>query len=433
MSVKGVGNVGSVAELQKAGPRGLDLGARLEGLFGSTKLPAIQPPKVSSPSGFGDALSKLTGRLLGVDGPHGQQKADGTAALARLNAPFPNDVLAAATKNWKQGIPVRSPEERAKLNAEFAKAITDVQTTFAKKEDRDVERGQHAKSPFAVPNARFEVRPDLPKELQFGAFTAGADHRTLIRFSNAPSSVGSDGESARRGIALRFTDDKGHSQDLLLTTGSPAFLAKDGVAAVTAAKAEASGAAGLAEMAKKLGPKDAAKLIYAARTTDSKDESLAAATYFSRVPYQMGDYAVKFRLVPVAKDATLKGPKGDNQLTTDMQNRLKVGDVEYVLEAQFNRNPADMADARIDWDSPYVAIGKITIPQQDVSTETAKKGIATMDDLSFKPWNRWSDDDDRVMRPLGDVNEARKAVYEASSANRGSGPANNHRCPMGYG
>ena len=56
-----------------------------------------------------------------------------------------------------------------------------------------------------------------------------------------------------------------------------------------------------------------------------------------------------------------------------------------------------------------------------------------MDSLSFKPWNRWSDDDDRVMKPLGDVNEARKAVYEASSQNRGSGGINDHRCPMGYG
>lgn len=219
----------------------------------------------------------------------------------------------------------------------------------------------------------------------------------------------------------------------MLTTGSPAFLAKDGVAAVTAAKAEASGAAGLAEMAKKLGPKDAAKLIYAARTTDAKDESLSASTYFSRVPYQLGDYAVKFRLVPVAKDASIKGPKGENQLRSDMQARLKEGDVEYVLEAQFNRNSSDMADARIDWDSPYVALGKVVIPQQDLSNDTVQKGIDTMDGLSFKPWNRWSDDDDRVMRPLGDVNEARKAVYEASSTNRGSGGVNDHRCPMGYG
>jgi hypothetical protein len=284
-----------------------------------------------------------------------------------------------------------------------------------------------------VPNARFEVRPDLPKELQFGPFAPGADWRTMIRFSNAPSSVGGDDDTARRGIAMRFTDDKGHSQDLLLTTGSPAFLAKDGVAAVTAAKAEASGALGLAELTRKLGPKDAAQLIYQARTTAEKDVSLAGSTYFSRVPYQLGDYAVKFRLVPVSKDLGIKGPKGDNQLRTDMQNRLKDGDVEYVLEAQFNRNPSDMADARIDWDSPYVAMGKIVIPQQDLSNETVQKGVDTMDDLSFKPWNRWSDDDDRVMKPLGDVNEARKAVYEASSQNRGSGGVKDHLCPMGYG
>jgi len=427
-----VGAVQNVAEVHKAQGKPLELGDRIGALFGGAKTPSVSVPSAPK-GGLGDALGKLTQRLLGLEGPRGPQHVDGAGAVARLNAPFPTDILAGASKNWQSGIPVRTPEERAKLNAEMAKAITDVQTAFAKKENRELERGQHAKAPFAVPNARFEVRPDLPKELQVGPFQPGADWRTLIRFSNAPSSVQGDDDSARRGIALRFTDDQGKAQDLLLTTGTPQFLAKDGVAAVTAAKAEASGALGLAELTKKLGPKDAAQLIYQARSTGEKDVSLAGSTYFSRVPFQMGDYAVKFRLVPVTQDRGIKGPKGDDQLQTDMQNRLKVGDVEYILEAQFNRNPADMADARIDWDSPYVALGKITIPQQDLSSETVKKGVETMDGLSFKPWNRWDNDDDRVMKPLGDVNEARKAVYEASSQNRGSGGLNDKRCPMGYG
>jgi hypothetical protein len=231
---------------------------------------------------------------------------------------------------------------------------------------------------------------------------------------------------------MRFTDDQGHAQDLLMTTGSAAFLAKDGPAAVAAAKAEIKGAAGLADLAKALGPIDAAKLIHAATTTDAKDESLAASTFFSRVPYQLGDYAVKFRLVPLESDGKIQGAKGKDQLQTDAQARLKKGDITYVLEAQFNRNPKDMGDARIDWDSPYVAMGKITIPQQDLSTEQSQKNIQGMDDLSFKPWNRWDDGDDRVMKPLGDVNEARKAVYEASSETRGSGGVKNKLCPMGF-
>jgi hypothetical protein len=220
---------------------------------------------------------------------------------------------------------------------------------------------------------------------------------------------------------------------MLMTTGSPAFLAKDGVAAVTAAKAEASGALGLLDMAHKLGPKDTAKLVFAAKTTTGKDESLAASTFFSRVPYQLGDYAVKFRLVPLDKDAALKGGKGEGELTHDAQARLKSGDITYVLQAQFNRNPSDMGDARIDWDSPYVSLGKMVIPKQDVSDATESKGIDEFNGLSFKPWNRWDDSDDRAMKPLGDVNEARKAVYEASSHNRGSGGVNDHRCPLGYG
>ena len=125
--------------------------------------------------------------------------------------------------------------------------------------------------------------------------------------------------------------------------------------------------------------------------------------------------------------------KSDNQLSTDAQQRLKVGDITYVLEAQFNKKPSDMGDARIDWDSPYVAVGRIVIPQQAPSAEAKKKTTEDVEKLSFKPWNRWDENDDRSMKPLGDVNEARKAVYKASSEARGSGGVNNHKCPMGYG
>ena len=77
-------------------------------------------------------------------------------------------------------------------------------------------------------------------------------------------------------------------------------------------------------------------------------------------------------------------------------------------------------------------LGKIVIPQQAPTDAQMKAMIDDVDDLSFKPWNRWDPNDDRAMKPLGDVNEARKAVYEASSTNRGSG-VQNMRCPMGYG
>lgn len=424
----GVSSVGPAS----AAPRGLDLGGRIQNLFGKIDLPKV-PAQGLSGGGFKKLVDGAINNLLGVEGPAGEQRVDGRPALARLKEPFPTELLTRASKDWKSGIPVRSPAERAKLDAEMAKAIRGVQASFAAKEGRGIERGQHAKNILSVTDGKLQVRGDLPPELQFGPFKAGGELRTIARFSNAPSSVAGDDESARRGVAFRFTDDKGHSQDLLLTTGSPGFLAKDGVAAVAAATAETQGARGLAGLTQQLGVGDTAKLIHAARSTASKDQSIAAATFFSRVPYQLGDYAVKFRLVPVTADGAIKGPKGVDQLLTDAQERLKVGDITYVLEAQFNRKPSDMADARIDWDSPYVPLGKIVIPQQNPSAEATKKTMEDVDNLSFKPWNRWDPDDDRSMKPLGDVNEARKAVYEASSENRGSGGVQNRRCPMGHG
>jgi hypothetical protein len=81
--------------------------------------------------------------------------------------------------------------------------------------------------------------------------------------------------------------------------------------------------------------------------------------------------------------------------------------------------------------SPSVALGKVVIPRQDLNDETVKKGVDTMDGLSFKPCNRWDERQRRSGADAGDVNDARKAVYEASSKNRGSGGVNDHRCPIG--
>ena len=425
--------VGSVAAPPLAA-KGLDLGGRISSLFHGVDLPQVPAQGLSS-GGLKKLVDQTINHILGVQGPAGEQRVDGRPELTKLNQPFPAELLSKASKDWKSGIPVRSPAERAKLDLEMANAIRGVQASFATREGRPVERGQHAKNILSVTNGKLEVRKDLPADLQFGPFKAGGELRTIARFSNAPSSVSGDDQTARRGVALRFTDDKGHSQDLLLTTGTPGFLAKDGVAAVAAAKAEASGAVGLTGLTQEIGVGDTAKLIHAARSTGSKDESIAASTFFSRVPYQLGDYAVKFRLVPVTpeSDGGIKGAHGEHQLTTDAQQRLKVGNIEYVLEAQFNRKPSDMADARIDWDSPYVPLGKIVIPQQSPSNETLQKNIEDVDKLSFQPWNRWDPKDDRSMLPLGDVNDARKAVYKASAENRGSGGLQNLRCPMGYG
>jgi len=411
----------------------LDFGARVHDAFRGADLPGLPLAPRLGADGIQHLAEAAAYRLLGVPGPPGERRVAGGPALARLNAPFPTEILAQASTEWERGIPKRSAMERAALNGDMEHTIRVVQSTFAEKGDGQIRRGQHAKGVLAVTNAQLSVKADLPKELQVGPFQAGASLRTLIRFSNAPSSVQADGASQRRGIALRFTDDKGHSQDLLMTTGSPAFLAKDGPAAVAAAKAEASGALGLAGLVGHSGLGDTARLLLAAKTTENHDQSLASATFFSRVPYQLGDYAAKFRLVPVETDGAIRGGGGPDQLTSDATARLSKGDVVYVLEAQFNRNPADMADARVDWDSAYVPLGKVVIPRQDLSNGGAQKAIETMDGLSFSPWNRWDDKDDRAMRPVGDVNEARKAIYTASSENRGSGGVNNHKCPMGYG
>ena len=55
----------------------------------------------------------------------------------------------------------------------------------------------------------------------------------------------------------------------------------------------------------------------------------------------------------------------------------------------------------------------LTIPRGDISTVDALAQARIIDTMAFNPWNTTDE-----FRPLGNLNRARKAVYDASSAHR---------------
>ncbi|MGH7695477.1 MAG: hypothetical protein ACRENH_10870 [Gemmatimonadaceae bacterium] len=112
--------------------------------------------------------------------------------------------------------------------------------------------------------------------------------------------------------------------------------------------------------------------------------------------------------------------KGRDYLHNEMTRRLASGDVAFDLAAQLfvdeQRTPIE--DGSVEWlesVSTPVPLGRLTLPQQDLTSEESRAQAALIDRLALTPWNVVGD-----MRPLGSLNRARKAVYLASAQARGA-------------
>lgn len=82
-----------------------------------------------------------------------------------------------------------------------------------------------------------------------------------------------------------------------------------------------------------------------------------------------------------------------------------------------------MEDAR-QGDGPWVPIGQLRFPQQPVDEARDRRLYDELETRRFSPFQRWDDGDDRALLPVGSVNWARQAVYDASARLRGAvGPA----------
>ena len=80
----------------------------------------------------------------------------------------------------------------------------------------------------------------------------------------------------------------------------------------------------------------------------------------------------------------------------------------YVDEAT-----TPIEDGTVEWkesDAPFETIAQLVIPQQDLRTAAAQEAEALVDNLEFNPWNTTD-----AFRPLGNLNRARRIVYQASA------------------
>jgi hypothetical protein len=138
--------------------------------------------------------------------------------------------------------------------------------------------------------------------------------------------------------------------------------------------------------------------------------------YWSTTPYRLGPHAVKWSAFPTeASPHQASSPNSGDKLRKVMSRQLQERVFSFDFAAQLQTDPESMPieDPRREWDeqrSPWRKLATLKLP---VQTPDTPERMEFCEHLSFNPWRCLPEH-----RPLGGVNRARKAIYEALAARR---------------
>ena len=259
-------------------------------------------------------------------------------------------------------------------------------------------------------HADFIVSADIPEALRVGIFAAPRSYRAFIRFANASSA--SDREKDVRGMSISIDDARGEN----LTPGVTAqdFILNSHTVMVSPDTRsfmgflEANEAGGLRRILYIASHPKVARIGLAARQQPSSHLDIP---YWSTTPYLFGPgRAVKYQARPSSgRTSPTPSPLTDTYLADALRTRLTTGEASFDFLVQFQvdavRTPIE--DATVEWkdtDAPWVPLARIRIPPQQV----APPGTGSCEDVVFNPWHCLADH-----RPLGNMNRARRAIYQA--------------------
>jgi catalase len=319
----------------------------------------------------------------------------------------------------------KSAEEKL-ITQRFAPEINRIQKDIQRIEGAQrIKRAQHGKMLAGTKNAEFQVLPDIPDDLRIGLFQPGKSYPAHARFSNASSIEQPDSARDLRGVAIRVKPDVGSDHDFLMTN-APYSHARDSKQFMIIASAASRvgrpamlwrlGAwrtlAALVRLVRRLGLKEALRVLRTVRQQTSRPvASLATESYWSRAAFAFGPVAVKFKLEPATKDDSSQTQQCTD-LRAELLARLRQGGLifDFKVQRYVDEDRTPIEDGTVEWkeeDAPFVTIARLVIPSQELNQADELE----VDSTAFNPWNTSSEE----FRPLGSMNRARQAVYEASA------------------
>jgi hypothetical protein len=351
------------------------------------------------------------------------------SAEQKSNRPNLSEVQFAAMStpgtDWKETVPA----DEAQKFERYAEILRDLQRKNANGSAPN--RALHAKGNLGL-TAEFTVLPDLPEHARVALFGKAATYRAYVRYSNGSGKQQPDRTGDVRGIAIKLLGVEGKklipgmenalTQDFLLihTSHTPVKNADEFVALVQGVSALPLGLFGFMG---KVGVGRAFQILgQANKGIGVRMASVATTPYFSAVPIQFGNYAIHYALKPTASaSADAKVGDGRDYLGDELITRVRQGPVSYDFQVQFyvDAQKTPIEDSSVEWkeqDSPFVTVGRLTIPQQDPTSEKGKKVSAFVEKLSFDPWHALTQ-----FKPLGNMMRARNHAYRLSTQERKAG------------
>ena len=302
-----------------------------------------------------------------------------------------------------------------------ARFIEFMKSASKKKPDGTIQRFNQGRHSGCV-HAEFTVPDSLPPHLRVGLFAAPRTCSAWIRFANASSQ--SDRDKDVRGMAIKVFNAGGQNltpgattHDFVLNS-HPIMVAADTRQFLYLLKAMEAG--GFQRVRYFLThPKSA---LVGARARQQPGCHLDIP-YWSATPYLFGaGRAVKYYVKPSSGTASQRPSSlTDTYLHDALRSRLADGEAsfDFFVQFQVDERRTPIEDAMVEWtesDAPYVRVARIRIPSQDIdAAETMQKCEA----VGFNPWNCLSEH-----RPLGNMNRARREIYEAMAAFRKLGIRN---------
>lgn len=294
--------------------------------------------------------------------------------------------------------------------------------------DDKMRRAFHAKKHACV-QGDFEVLADIPSDLRVGpVFSAAQRFPTWVRFSNGTILMGADEDSIVQGLALKLMGVEGEkvlpggnatatTQDFLMIN-LPATPTTNANEFVEFAQAQFDGTLALGAYML-THPRVALRAL---DLTGGKDVvSVRHEDFWAGGAYRLGERAMKYSAAPCQGVSAPLGASGDDYLRADLSNALANADVcyDFFIQVQVDPIKQSIEDSSSVWsptEAPAVHVARLTIPQGNLESEQALAAEAACDEFGFSPWHSATE-----YRPLGNVNRARRAAYDASQSQRGSG------------
>ncbi|MBL8950574.1 MAG: hypothetical protein JNK82_07355 [Myxococcaceae bacterium] len=322
------------------------------------------------------------------------------------------------SKEWKE---VVSDGEDARFLG-YAEYLQGLQRARAQKG-----RALHLKQNLAL-KGELVIDPDLPEPARHGLGARPGRYGVWVRLSNGSGASQPDPKGDLRGFALKVIGVDGkkvipgmesaRTQDLLFIN-HPITAMRNTDEFLAIVKGMQTPALLLPRLIGAVGFFRALAILKAAvKDLGFKMTSVATTDYFTAAPISWGPYAVKVKLEARAKpDPSAKAGGTPGYIGEELTSRVKANAVVYDLRIQHYVDPTSTPIEEHDreWHSPWLTIGTLTLPAQDVTSPEGRALQAKVEAASFDPWHALVEH-----RPLGNVMRARNHAYRLSTQERGA-------------